>query len=314
MKILYFDCFSGISGDMTLGALLDLGVDQELFKAELKKLNMDGYRLEISRSEKNGINGTFVTVHLDAEDHNHVHEDSQNSDAHIHSDCYENSPTHKPSCDRHADDQITVHQHDRHVHDHSHHHDRINSHNHACHDHHHHGHSHHHRSFKDIREIIKNSTISERAKDYAIKIFTKLAQAEGKIHGKPADQVHFHEVGAVDSIVDIVGTSILIDMLDVDAVTASPVPLGSGMVKCQHGLIPVPAPATLELLKGIPVYSNKVKSEIVTPTGAAILAALSDEFCDFPPMVINQIGYGMGKKDFEIPNCLRVCVGELRKK
>lgn len=248
MKIAYFDCFSGISGDMALGALLDLGLSPDLLKDELKKLPLDGYELIIGKSVKNGISGTDVQVLL--------------ADAHEH-------------------------------------------------DEHHHS---AHRSFKDIQALIEGSALQASVKAMSIRIFEKLAQAEGKIHDKPPEEVHFHEVGAVDSIVDIVGTAIGLDALGVQRYITSPLPLGSGMVRSQHGLLPVPAPATLELLKGIPVYSKHIRSEMVTPTGAAIIAALCTEFGDFPAMTVDAVGYGMGKKDFDIPNCLRVCVGEALKK
>lgn len=255
MKIVYFDCFSGISGDMTLGALLDLGLSQDLLTQELKKLPLDGYELKIGKSVKRGISGTDVQVLLvHAHEHGHPHNED---------------------------------------HDHSH---------------------HEHRSYKDIRDLIEGSTLQESVKAMSIRIFVKLAQAEGKIHDKPPEEVHFHEVGAVDSIVDIVGTAILLDSLSAERYIASPLPMGSGMVRCQHGLIPVPAPAVLELLKGIPIYSKNIRGEMVTPTGAAVIAALCTEFGDFPAMTVEAVGYGMGKKDFEIPNCLRVCVGEALKK
>ena len=265
MKILYFDCFSGISGDMTLGALLDLGIDRKHWREEMKKLKLTGYRLEIKEGIKKGISGTDVFVEL---------EQAVQAD----------------SAHRHVQDDQDSHNHE---------------------------HSHHHagqRNFREIRQLIEDSEVSRKAKELALVIFEKLARAEGKIHGISYEEVHFHEVGAVDSIVDIVGVAICLDLLSPDKIISSPVNVGGGMVKCQHGLYPVPAPATLELLKGIPVYTSGHQFELVTPTGAAILAALGSEFTAMPEMVIREIGYGIGKRDYELPNCLRVWQGESVKK
>lgn len=285
MKILYFDCFSGISGDMTLGALLDAGVDEKKFLDELAKLNLDEYELKIEKGIKKGITGKNVIVNIkNSHPHEHSHESS-----HVHG----------------------------HEHGHSHSHEHEHAHNHT----HDHEHSHSHsgkggiqRNYAQIRTLIENSDISDNAKSLAIKMFENLAKAEGKIHGVPMEEVHFHEVGAVDSIVDIVGTAIAIDMLNPDIIMSSPVHVGGGMVRCQHGLFPVPAPATMELLKGIPIYSKGFPYELVTPTGATILASLCSEFTDIPEFVVKEIGYGMGKRDYEIPNCLRVLIGESLKK
>ncbi|SFP93835.1 LarC family nickel insertion protein [Caldicoprobacter faecalis] len=292
MKILYFDCFSGISGDMTLGALLDLGLDQQAFLNELDKLGLKEYDIEIKRSVKKGITGLDVTVRIL---HSHQKGHGVNHNQHVH-DVHHKEEAAEEFSQMEIDE---VHQHS-HVHSHTH----VHSHNGGG----------VQRNFREIKELIENSALSQSVKDTALKIFEKLAMAEGKIHGIPCDQVHFHEVGAVDSIVDIVGTAICIDMLKPDIIMASPVNVGGGFVKCQHGIFPVPAPATLELLKGIPVYSKNAQGELVTPTGAAILSALCSEFVDFPSMVIEKIGYGLGKRDYKVPNCLRVCWGEALKK
>jgi uncharacterized protein (DUF111 family) len=298
VKVLYFDCFSGISGDMTLGALLDLGLDQQSFLQQLSKLGLNNeYDIEIKKNTKNGITGLDVNVILkgNANSENHRHTDQPHEHA--------------------EESRGGIYQHH---HDHSHH----GGHSHHDSRHHHHHGSHHHshngsgiqRDFSKIKELIESSDLSANVKEIALKIFEKLARAEGKIHNVPYERVHFHEVGAVDSIVDIVGTAICIDMLKPDVIMASPVHLGGGFIKCQHGIFPVPAPATLELLKGIPVYSRGFQGELVTPTGAAILSALCSEFADFPPMVVEKVGYGLGKRNYEIPNCLRVCMGESLKK
>ncbi len=244
MSILYFDCFSGISGDMVLGALIDCGIDYEIFKGELAKLNISGYNIEIKKSSKNGITGTDVNVQLEKCEHG----------------------------------------------------------------------EHQHRNISDIEGIINKSGITENAKDISKKIFRKLAEAEGKVHGKGVEEVHFHEVGAVDSIVDIVGCAICIDILHIDSFACSMLNVGRGFVKCQHGIIPVPGPAVVELLRGIPVFSLDINTELVTPTGAAIVSTLCTDFGPIPQMVIEKAGYGLGKKNLEIPNLLRIIIGDVKKK
>jgi hypothetical protein len=235
MKVLYFDCFSGISGDMTIASLLS-HVDVEEFKKKVKKIALDNFDIEIGKTQKNSISAKTFKVLYEGE--------------------------------------------------------------------------HHHRHMKDVREIIEKSDLEEKVKKMSVDMFEKLAEAEAKVHGKSPEEVHFHEVGAVDSIVDIIGTAILIDMIKPDKIVSSPLPVSSGFVDTQHGLMPVPAPATAELLKGIPVYQSDVKGEIVTPTGAAIVKTLANEFGGIPDMKINSIGYGAGTKDLEIPNVLRTYVGE----
>lgn len=253
MRVLYFDCFAGISGDMTLGAFLDLGVKKEVLIEGLRKLNVDGYRIEITKKGKNGIMGTDVNVILE---HEHMHD------------------------------------HDKH--------------------HHHH----HHRNLYSIEEILNHSDLDENIKQLSKNIFMKVASAESKIHGKPIEEVHFHEVGAIDSIIDIVGTAICLNDLQVDKVISSSLHIGTGFVRCQHGVIPVPAPATLEILKEgqVPFYSTGVPKELVTPTGAAIIAAIVDEFGPMPEGQALAIGYGAGKRDLEMANLLRMVLVERKKK
>lgn len=269
-KILYFDCLSGISGDMTLGALLDLGIDKDILINELKKLNVDGFDIDVTKKVKEGIQGTDVYVNL-LHDHEHSHSHEEHSHDHEHG-----------------------HSHEEHSHDHSH----------------EHNHDHVHRNLYDIEQIIDNSTISDRAKRLSKDMFMEVAKAEAKVHGKSIDEIHFHEVGALDSIVDIIGVAICMDILDVDHVYASPIHLGTGFVNCAHGIIPVPAPATMEILKGIKVYSKGIESELVTPTGAAIIKTLAEDFIPMPSMEIIKIGYGMGKKQLPIKNMLRVVLGK----
>jgi len=261
MKTLYFYCASGISGDMTVGALLDLGADKEALLRGLGSLGVDGYELEIGRVNKNGIEACAFDVVLDHARHKHH-------------------------------DHNHHHDHDHHDHGHDHHDD---------HDHEHeHGHSHEHRSIGDIRRIILGSGLTPRAKQDALRIFEVLASAEGKIHGMPADEVCFHEVGAVDSIVDICGAAILVDSLNVDRIVCSTLSEGQGKVKCQHGWIPVPVPATLEIVKAhqIPLRMTGLEGELVTPTGAAIVAALAEGFALPEEFTVLGVGYGAGKRDY----------------
>ncbi|SET36513.1 hypothetical protein SAMN05660297_02161 [Natronincola peptidivorans] len=271
MKVLYYDCFSGISGDMNLGAMLDLGVSEEVLRRELKKLHLDEYQLVVTKDERKGITGTKVDIQLlhPLPDHHH-HED------HPH---------------------------------HHHHHESTDSHG----DHHHHKEDHHHhRNLHDIETIIHNSHLSSEVKELSLKIFREVAVAEAKIHGRPIDEVHFHEVGAIDSIVDIVGAAICYDTLKVDKVIFSPITVGGGFVDCAHGRFPVPAPATTEILKGIPIVSGEIQKEMTTPTGAAIAKVLGEEFTTDKDFTITKVGYGIGHRDNVIPNVLRVFLGEVQ--
>lgn len=255
MKILYYDCFAGISGDMNLGAMIDLGVDTGYLKKELGGLPVHGYELRVEQDVRKGISGTRVQVIID-DHHKHLH-------------------------------------HDDHQHDHG------------------HGHHHHpHRSFREIKQMILSSALRENVKDISIAIFTRVAEAEAKVHNKPVDEVHFHEVGAIDSIVDIVGAAICIDKLSPDAIHCSTVELGGGTVHCAHGIYPVPAPATAEIVKNIPVRKGTVDYEATTPTGAAILAACVNVFSDTFDFTILKTGYGIGTRDAAIPNVLRVYLCE----
>lgn len=269
MKILYYDCFAGISGDMNLAAMINLGVDAEYLKAELSKLNLDDeFELCTSADARKGICGTLVDVKLKNQHHEHDH-----------------------------DDHYGHHHHGDHHHEHEH-------------EHHHHHHA-ANRNLADIEKIIDCSTLDENVKETSKKIFMRVAEAEAKVHGKDINEVHFHEVGATDSIVDIVGAAICFHKLGVDAVWASPVELGGGFVKCAHGLIPVPAPATVEILNGIPTTRGRVEVETATPTGAAIVAELAHKFTRETSMTVLKTAYGIGHRDTEIPNVLRVHLAEV---
>lgn len=284
-RILYFDCLAGISGDMTLGALLDLGIDKERFYKELEKLNVDGFEVIVEKKVKEGISGTDVHVHLN----NHTHGGHQEEHLHVNH--------------THGDHQ-EEHHHENHTHKNEVHNDEQN------HSHHHHSHDHIHRNLYDIQKIIDDSDISNRTKLLSKEIFMEVAKAEASVHGKNIEEIHFHEVGALDSIVDIIGTAICIDLLDVDHIYSSPLHLGTGFVNCAHGLIPIPAPATMEILQSVPIYSKGIESELVTPTGAAIIKTLAKDFVPMTEMEIEKIGYGMGDRQLPIKNMLRVVLGK----
>lgn len=235
MKIGYFDCTAGASGDMILGSLLDCGLDFKYLKTELKKLKLKNYSIKKYKSQKQGISGTKFQVLVEKD--------------------------------------------------------------------------HHHRGLNEILEIIDTSNLNQSVKTNSKKIFTKLAKAESKIHDKSVDEIHFHEVGAVDAIIDIIGAAIGFDFFGLEQIHVSKIQVGTGTLTCAHGVLPVPAPATLELLTSIPVYSTDIEQELVTPTGAAILSTLGTRFGGMPGMAIEKTGYGLGCRDLDIPNVLRLTIG-----
>lgn len=280
---LYLECYSGISGDMTVAALLDLGADQQVLLEGLESLNLPGYQLKIGRVKKNGIDACDFDVILDEPEHHHDHE-------HDH---------------EHHHDHDHDHEH-HHDHDHEHHYDHDHEHHHD-HDHEHHHHDHVHRNIGDIFAIIDQSKISDRAKQTAKDIFRIIAAAESKAHGIAEDQVHFHEVGAVDSIVDIVSAAICLDNLDITEAVVSDLYEGCGYVHCQHGLMPVPVPAVVNIAadNALRLRLTQTRGEMITPTGAAIAAYLSKGGKLPESFVIEKIGLGAGKKDFATANILR---------
>jgi len=236
MRIAYFDCFSGISGDMFVGALLDAGLKIEILEKELNKLNLSGYHLEVNKVLKKGISASQFKVKIQEKGVE--------------------------------------------------------------------------RRFKDILNILEESKLDQEIKNEVKKIFFKIAEAESKIHQEDIEKIHFHEIGGLDSIMDISSAVIGIKALEIKEIYSSPLPLGKGFVKCAHGILPLPAPATLELLKNIPTYGGGMESEMVTPTGAAIISTLTKDFGERPLMKIEKIGYGAGEREFSIPNLLRVSIGE----
>ncbi len=237
MTCAYFDCFAGISGDMLLGALIDLGMPPDFLEAELKKLPLDGFRIETAAEQRMGISGRRVWILANKEG------------------------------------------------DHA-------------------------RDYRSIRALIEESPLSDFVKGLSLKIFRKLAEAEARIHNTPVESVHFHELGGIDTIVDIVGAVLGIEWHGIEDITASGVPTGKGFVTCAHGTLPVPAPATIALLTGVPTYGPEIPHEMVTPTGASILTSVASSFGPMPPMVVDRIGYGVGSRELEsMPNLLRIILG-----
>ncbi len=292
MKILYYDCRAGISGDMNLAAMLHLGVDPAYLRVELSRLGLDAeFDLRVAQAAKNGITGLRVDVVLA----DGTPADATPGSGHGHDHGHDHSHEHS-------------HDHDHgHGHDHHHDHDHDHGHNRHAHAHGGHGNAHGpHRSLGDIEAIIEGSGLDAAVRRTSLAIFRRLAAAEAKVHGVAVEAVHFHEVGATDALVDIVGAAVCRHALDVEAVWSSPVELGGGFTRCAHGVIPVPAPATVELLHGIPTTRGAALAETATPTGAAILATLADRFTAEPAMTTEKTGYGVGHRDMAIPNLLRV--------
>ena len=250
MKTLYFDCFSGISGDMIIGALIDLGLDVGFLKNELKKLNLKKYNIESKKIVKNGITAIKFNII-----------ETKNAKKMA-------KPFFLPEKEH---------------------------------------------NLNELNKIIEKSKLDNDTKNTIKKIFNKIAVAEAKIHNKPIDKIHFHEIGAVDTIIDVAGAVIGIKKLGIEKMYCSKLNVGTGFVEFSHGRFPVPAPATAEILKGIPIYNNNVEAELVTPTGAAIITAFADGFGEMPPIKIEKIGYGAGTKDLTQPNLLRIFVGETQK-
>ena len=285
MRIAYFDCISGISGDMTLGALVHCGMPLAHLREELSKLRLEGYELREEQVMRGGISAVHLDVDTgDHHDHGHHHEDHDNHHDHHHHD-----------------------EHDHHG-DHAHHHDHEHHESHEEPEHHHPE----HRPLSRIREIIQSSDLSDRVKSRAVAIFTRLAEAEAKVHGSTVEEVHFHEVGAVDAIVDVVGACIGLEYFKVDAVVSTPLRLGTGTVRCAHGVMPVPVPAVVELTKGAPVVRTMIEGELTTPTGAAILTTLASSWGPVDGFVAETAGYGAGTRiRKEIPNVLRISIGKV---
>ena len=311
MKILYFDCATGISGNMAIGALLEICDGEQYLRDELAKLEVPGYQLNVIKRDSHGIDGTYVEV-LEANTGipvDAIHDGNKNVGSsatlglhhgHTHSHHHEldSSPEH------HSHGHYHDHNHDHSLDNHCHNHQDDNDNN--------HNHNYVHRTYADIKQIIEDSGITEDAKNLSKSMFHKVAVAEAKVHGKPIDEVHFHEVGAIDSIVDIVSVAILMDYIKPDRVISSVVSDGYGTIKCAHGELSVPVPATSMIYKNehIRFKQIEVPTELVTPTGAAIISTFAESYGLMPEMNLNKIGIGVGSRNIGGPNTLRVFLGE----
>lgn len=289
MKTLYLECNMGAAGDMLTAALLELHPDPQGFVERMNRLGLPGVVFAAQPAVKCGITGTQVSVTVGGEEeeshdvplHSHVHETAQD-EAH-------------PG---HAHDHVHVHDHDHeHTHDHEH------SHEHG------HGH-HHHAGMGDIRHILSHLDIPQPVRQDAEAVYQLIAQAESHAHGRPVEEIHFHEVGTLDAVTDVVAVCWLLHDLAPEQIVASPVHVGCGQVRCAHGILPVPAPATAYILQGVPTYGGSVQGELCTPTGAALLKHFVQRFGPSPVMRVEKTGYGMGKKDFEAANCVRAMLGQ----
>ncbi len=300
-KTLYLECNSGISGDMTVAALLDAGADREVLKEALDSLPVQGFEIEISRVKKAGLDVCDFLVKLDGAHENHDH-DMNYLHGHEHGHHHEEAEEH--SHGHHHSEEAGEHSHEHHHHEEGHAHGHTHE---AAQESHVHEHSHEHRGLPEILDIIEKAKISARAKDTAAGIFRILAKAEAKAHGVPMEQVHFHEVGAVDSIVDIIAAAVCLDNLDITEVIVPFVCEGTGTVRCQHGILPVPVPAVVNIVEAcqLPVRITAVKGELVTPTGAAIAAAVMTSSRLPEQFRIVKVGIGAGKRSYERPSLLR---------
>ena len=297
MRVLFLDCFSGISGDMTVGALCDLGVKPSTFEWELAKVEIGDFHMHFEREKRQNVEGVKFGIH---EGSVHTHDQDEEADEHGHVHAH-----------AHDHDEQT-HEHNEHDH---HHHGEDEHHDHE-HDHHHehaHAHDHEHgRSYAEIRALIAASDLSDFVKQHALSIFHRVAVAEAKIHGEAVDDIGFHEVGALDSIADIICACVGIEELGVEKIYVSALADGHGWVDCAHGRFPIPAMATLEILRGIPVGQIDEPFELITPTGAAIAAEFASGFGPMPRLKVEKIGYGLGSRKLpNRPNVLRAVVGEL---
>ncbi|MCI9125768.1 MAG: nickel pincer cofactor biosynthesis protein LarC [Eubacterium sp.] len=280
MKILYLECNMGAAGDMLMSAFIELHQDPEDFVDRFNQLGIPKVELKKEKSVKCGITGTHMKVLVDG-----IEEKSQDVHQHNHVHCH---------------DKVHIHEHGNsgeHTHKHSQ--ENCNG----------HGHSHSHTGLNDIEHLINHLNIDEQVKKDAIGVYTLIAEAESHAHGKAISDIHFHEVGTMDAVADVVATCMLIHELSFDRILASPVNVGSGQVKCAHGILPVPAPATAFILQNVPIYNNEIKGELCTPTGAALLKYFVDSFEKMPVMKVGSIGYGMGNKDYPTANCVRVMLG-----
>jgi TIGR00299 family protein len=282
MKTLYIECNMGAAGDMLLASLAELTGDVKACEDKLNSLGIPDVTYEFEKSVKCGIEGTHahVAVHgVEEDEHMHDHHHEEHHHEHTH------------------EEYAHTHEHEHHDHDHHH-------------EHEHEEHHHHHTHMSDIENIINGLNVSDKVKADALAVYGLIAEAESKAHGKPVTDIHFHEVGTMDAVADIVGVCVLLEQIGADKIVVSPLATGFGQVRCAHGILPVPAPATASIIEGIPTYSGDVEGELLTPTGAALLKHFAGSFGTRPVMTIEKTGYGMGKKDFAKANMLRTFIGE----
>ena len=333
MKTLYFDCGMGAAGDMLMASLYEICPDKAGFLKTMNAMGLPGLSVEAEPAVKCGITGTHmkVTIHgeeeesVDVDLQGHVHDHAEQHDHDHHEHCHdhdkeagnhhhhenEETEAHHPHHEMAADMADGAHthacdhdHHDEHDFHHTHTHEEIHTEEHSGHPH------HHHASMAGISHIIEHLNLPDEVKKDVVAVYHLIAEAESHVHGKTVEEIHFHEVGTADAIADIAGVCLLMHMIAPQKVIASPIHVGSGTLHCAHGILPVPAPATAFILQGLPIYSGVIKGELCTPTGAALLKHFVTEFKEMPVMRTLAIGYGMGKKDFERANCVRVLLGE----
>lgn len=271
MKTLYLECGMGAAGDMLTAALLELTEDKQSFLKRINHLGLPGVKVDAETSVKCGITGTHMKVTVNGEE-----EESRDAHSSPHEHAHEHS--HGQDHEHHSDDPA-------------------------------HGH-HHHASPADVEELINGLSVSDQVKADAKAVYALIAEAESQVHGHPVSEIHFHEVGTLDAVTDVISVCLLMEEIGAEEVVVSPVHVGSGHVHCMHGILPVPAPATALILKDVPTYGGHIQGELCTPTGAALLKHFASRFGDRPIMRTKAIGYGMGKKDFEQANCVRAFLGE----
>lgn len=305
MATLFIDCKYGISGDMTLSSLIDLGADQTYIEENLKKLPIDEFEMSFETVVDHGISGKHLKLVFHEAEHHHHHEAEHE---------YEGEHQHEAEHEHHHEVE--------HIHEEGHHHETAHVHegcnetHHHCHEisnehgvheesQHHHDHDHAHHNAQQIFHMIERSELPQRVKARSLALFKEVARAESKVHGQPVEEVHFHEVGAMDSIIDFIGVCLALESLDIDEMIFASVPTGTGMINIAHGLYPVPAPATAEILVGVPLADFTCEGELTTPTGAAFAKILATDYHEVPVGQIEKIGYGVGTKRFDHPNVLR---------
>ncbi len=309
MKILYIDCGMGAAGDMLTAALLELLPDgeQDAFIKQMNSLGLEGVEMRREKAVRCGIMGTHVAVtiggseeeSIDDSGQSHEHDEGHDHghDSHTHSHGHKHTHDHE-GMHRHSHEDMCGHEYESadscdHTHEHK------------------SDHVHSHTGIRGIEHIVRDHMdIPEKSKDDIMEVFDILAHAESEVHGVGVDEIHFHEVGTMDAVADIAAVCLLLEKLSPDRIIVSPIHVGSGYVRCAHGILPVPAPATANILRGVPIYSTDLKGELCTPTGAALLKHFADEYGNIPVMKTETIGYGMGKKDFPKANCVRVLMGE----